>query len=990
MVREVNPMIHINGLDYPVDGHHCDDPEKKKLVKKLAVMITDNIPRKLPGGMKENHMDFWILDRLLTKEEVKFMLSFKKRRTGLTTAELAARNGMSEEAAQKIIDHLIWIGILEQNRDNADHHIQYWIPKWVVGSGEYMVEHATLPDEHPEVATMFNLAPQEPLELAAKLVPPGGAGIGMHVIPVEKAIDACPTSVSVEHLSHWIEKSEKLCTMVCACRKAQRIRGEGVGDIEGYMCIGLDDIAEFLVETGKDAHYITKEEAMDIIMRAERKGYVHQITNLDGPNRIVGICNCSPGSCYGLRTSQLFNTPNMSRSAYRAHVDTDKCVACGKCVEVCPAGAAKLGQKLCRADGSKVLYPVHPLPDDHIWGQDKWDRDYRDHNKINCYDTGTSPCKTACPAHIAVQGYIKMAAEGRYEEAVRLIRQDNPFPAVCGAVCNRRCEDRCTRGTIDKPVAIDEIKKFLAQWELQNPDTFVPVCDNMDGNQWDDCKIAVIGAGPAGLSAAYYLRTEGYPVTVFEKEARPGGMLLNGIPSFRLEKAVLEGEIDIIRRMGAEIRCGVEVGKDITLDELRAQGYKAFYLAIGLQGGRLAGVPGEDAAGVQSGVDFLKKVALGEAAASADDGAADSADDGAASAGSGVASAGSAPSASPVRLHGDVVVVGGGNVAADVARTALRCTDGKVTMLCLEQRDEMPAAKDEVAELLAEGIEILNGWGPKEILTETILDENGAPLLDEAGQPLRKVTEIVFRKCTSVFDGQHRFAPKYDESETVSLPCANVLMAIGQSAAWGDLLAGTKVQLRPNGTVIADPVTLQTAEPDIFAGGDIQHGARFAIDAIADGKTGMVSINRFVHPGQSLTIGRDLREFIELDRDDIQIHGYDTADRQTPGMKCSTAEASRSFRDMRLPLTEEQVKAEANRCLKCGATTVDPNMCVGCGLCTTRCEFDAIHLTRDIPAASDMHTAEEMMKCVGPYALKRGFRILKRKITGKGDYPEMQ
>ncbi|MBQ4375020.1 MAG: FAD-dependent oxidoreductase, partial [Erysipelotrichales bacterium] len=833
MVKEVNPKIHVNERDYPVTEHKCDDPEKAKLVKKLALMITDNIPRKLPGGLKENHMDFWILDRLLTKEEVKFMISFKKRRVGRTTKELAEWNNMSVEDTQKMIDHLLWIGILEQNRDNSDQHIQYMIPKWVVGSGEYMVEHPTLPDEHPEVATMFNLAPQEPLELAAKLVPPGGAGIGMHVIPVEKAIDASSQSVSVEHLSHWIQKYDRFCKMVCACRKAQRIRGEGVGDIEGYMCIGCGDIAEFLVTSGKDAQYITREEVMEIIERAERKGYVHQITNLDGPNRIVGICNCSAGSCYGLRTSQLFNTPNMSRSAYRAHVDYAKCVGCGKCVEVCPAGAARLGQKLCRKDGSRVKYPMHDLPDDNVWGEDKWSRDYREKNKLNVYDTGTSPCKTACPAHIAVQGYIRMAAQGRYEEAVKLIRLDNPFPAVCGAICNKRCEDRCTRGTIDKPVAIDEIKKFLAQWELKNPESYKVVCENGDGNQWDDYKIAVIGAGPAGLTAAYYLRTEGYPVTVFEKEEKPGGMLTNGIPSFRLEKEIIEKEIDIIREMGAEIKCGVEVGKDITLDELRAQGYKAFYIAIGLQGGRLAGVPGEDAKGVESGVSFLRRV-----------------------------------NKAPVKLEGDVVVVGGGNVAADVARSALRCTEGKVTMLCLEQRDEMPAAKDEVAEMLEEGIEIINGYGPKEVVSE-----NG------------EVTGVVFKKCTSVFDENHRFSPKYDEDDTIVVTCENVLMAIGQSAEWGDLLKGSKVELRRNGTAVADPVTLQTAEPDIFVGGDINHGARFAIDAIADGKEGMVSINRFVHPGQSLTIGRDLRQFIELDRDDIRVESYDNAERQVPGMK---------------------------------------------------------------------------------------------------------
>ncbi len=937
MVKEVNPRIHVNERDYPVTDHHCSDPEKKKLVMKLARMITDNIPRKLPGGMKENHMDFWILDRLLTKEEVRFMLSFKKRRFGLTTAELAQRNNMSDQEAQKIIDHLLWIGILEQNRDNADQHIQYWIPKWVVGSGEYMVEHPTLPDEHPEVATMFNLAPQEPLELAAKLVPPGGAGIGMHVIPVEQAINGASQSVSVEHLSHWLQKYDKFCTMVCACRKAQRIRGEGVGDIEGYMCIGLGDIAEFLVESGKDAHYITREEAMEIIQRAERKGYVHQITNLDGPDRIVGICNCSPGSCYGLRTSQLFNTPNMSRSAYRAHVDATKCVACGKCVEVCPAGAARLGQKLCRKDGSKVMYPMHDLPDDNVWGQDRWDPDYRDHNKLNCYDTGTSPCKTACPAHLAVQGYIQMAAEGRYDEAIRLIRQDNPFPAVCGAICNRRCEDRCTRGTIDKPVAIDEIKKFLAQWELRNPSDYVPVCENMDGKQWDDCKIAIIGAGPAGLSAAYYLRQEGYPVTVFEREQRPGGMMMNGIPNFRLEKKVIEGEIDIIRRMGAEIRCGVDVGKDITLDQLRKQGYKAFFLATGLQSGGKLGIPGEEAAGVIPGIEFSRRITQD-------------------------------PS---VKLSGNVVVIGGGNIAADIARTAVRAGAARVDLYCLESYDEMPMGPDDRAEVQEDGVTIHAGWGQTEILTE-----NG------------RCTGIRFRKCLSVRNAEGRFDPRFDDSDTTEAACTTVLYCIGQKPDWGKLLEGSRVEFNRNGTAKADPVTLQTAEPDVFVGGDAYTGQKFVIDAIAAGREAAVSINRFVHPGQSLTLGRDLRTFIELDRDDIRVESYDNAQRQMPGMK--PGEAIATFDDLRLPLTEEQVKVEAGRCLKCGATTVDLNQCVGCGLCTTRCQFDAIHLSRDIPAASDMHTAEEMMDVVKPYLVKRGMKILKKKITGKSDYPTMQ
>ncbi|MBQ2504262.1 MAG: FAD-dependent oxidoreductase, partial [Lachnospiraceae bacterium] len=546
-------------------------------------------------------------------------------------------------------------------------------------------------------------------------------------------------------------------------------------------------------------------------------------------------------------------------------------------------------------------------------------------------ETGTAPCKTACPVHLSVQGYIKMAAEGRYEDALKLIKQDNPFPMICGAVCNRRCEDACTRGTIDEPLAIDEIKKYIASLDLKKDTRYIPLCEKHDGGMWsDDFKMAIVGGGPAGLAAAYFLRRDGYPVTVFEKEQRAGGMLMNGIPSYRLEKDIVDAEIDVLKEMGVEFKCGVEVGKDVTIPQLREQGYKAFFLAIGCQGGRLAGVPGEDAEGVQTGVDFLRKINLDHT----------------------------------IRLNGDAVVVGGGNVAIDVARTAVRAGASKVTMLCLESAEEMPAAKDEVAEAKEEGIEVKNGWGPKEILVE-----NG------------KVTGIVFKKCVSVKDETGRFNPKYDENETITIPCENVLQSIGQSIVWGDLLKDTKVELRPNGGVIADSLTLQTAEPDIFAGGDVFTGPRFAIDAIAGGREAAVSMNRFVHPGNRLDLARDRREFIEFDKNDIQKESFDNAPRQIPGKKAGVAKDT--FEDLRLTLTEEQVKAEAQRCLGCGATTVDENRCIGCGLCTTKCEFDAIHLTRDVPEASTMVRAEDKFSKVGPYTIKRAGKIVINKITGK-------
>ena len=924
--------------------------EERKLILKLGQMITDRIGHKVTVDDPE----YWGLAEVLTDEMAEVCLSMKVRKP-MTLEQIAKKSGKDKERVQQLLDEMSVIGMIEYNWENEDRHKQYVLPMFVPGCAEFMVMNKKQCEEHPILADFFENMSRLPLEKVTPMVPPGGSGIGMHVIPVEKAIPAHQQSASVEHISHWLKKyQDKYAVGACSCRRQQRIRGEGCGEIEGDLCIGVGDMADYLVETGK-GRYIDFDEVMEILERAERNGFVHQITNIDGEEKIFAICNCAPGVCNGLRTSQLFNTPNMSRSAYRAHVEKEKCVACGKCVEVCPVGAAKLGQKLCTKYG-EIKYPKALLPDTEKWGRDKWDPDYKDHAKINCYKTGTSPCKTACPAHLAVQGYIKMAAEGRYMDALKLIKQDNPFPAVCGAICNRRCEDACTRGTVDKAVAIDEIKKFIAEKELHEEHRYIPICENHEGKQFEQ-KIAVIGAGPAGMSAAYYLRTRGYPVTVFEKEKRPGGMLLNGIPSFRLEKSVIDAEIDVLRQMDVDFRCGVEVGKDITIPELRAEGYKAFYVAVGAQGGRMAGVPGEEAEGVQTGVDFLRKVNLAEEAVMAA-GSMDSPDS-TDSPGSGkVPDSEKLPDG--VRLHGRTVVIGGGNVAIDVARTALRSGSESVSMYCLESLAEMPAAADEVAEAREEGIVVWNGWGPKEIL-----EDNG------------KVKGIVLKKCVSVFNAEGRFAPVYDEEDCITVECENVLLSIGQSICWGELLKDTAVEFNPNGTAKADPVTYQTKEPDIFVGGDVYTGPKFAIDAIAAGKQGCESIHRFVHEGHSLTLGRDLRQFVELDKDSVVVEEFDNAKRQIPGKKAGVAKES--FRDLRSTFTEEQVKTEAARCLGCGATIVDENKCIGCGLCTTRCEFDAIHLSRDLPEMSTMRKAEDKLKGILPYALKRAIKIKMKK-----------
>lgn len=902
-----------------------DAPLREPLVK-LATMVTDRAKVKLGlEKITKDSPEYWGLAALVTDEQCEIALRMKKREPKTFEEMCALCPEYTPEALQEQLDAMSGTGVIEWNYENEKHEKQYVLPMYVPGSAEFTNMSTKSWSEHPEVGPFFERMTRIPLEGLTHMVPQGGAGVGMHVIPVEKAIELTNNSSSLEHISHWLEKYEgKYAASPCSCRRSRMTFDEGCADDPEGWCIAVGDMADYVVETGKGGHYITKEEALAIFKKAEDNGFVHQITNIDGEEKIFAICNCNVNVCYALRTSQLFNTPNMSRSAYVAHVDKNNCVACGRCVEVCPAGAATLGQKLCKKDGSEVIYPKMPLPTEKKWSTDMWTEDYRDINRLNTHKTGTAPCKTACPAHIPVQGYIKMAAQGRYDEALELIKMYNPLPAICGHVCNRRCEDACTRATIDEALAIDEVKKFVAMRDLKKDKPFIPkkIIPRITEGQGFDEKIAIIGAGPAGISCAYYLALKGYKPTLFDKNKKPGGMVTYGIPSFVLEKDVVEAEVNVLRELGVDIRLGVEVGKDITIQSLREEGYKAFYIAIGCQGGRGVNVPGEDAIGVMKGVDLLHTVIDDET----------------------------------YKLEGDTVVIGGGNVAIDVSRTAVRCGSTKVTQVSLETRDIMPALPEEIELAESEGIEVVGGWGPKEILTE-----NG------------KVTGIVFKKCTQVKNAEGRFDPQYDENDTMTVACSNVVLAVGQCTEWGNLLEGENVEFRGPAPV-ADKVTFQTSVSDIFVGGDMLYGPRFAIDAIACGKEGAVSIHRFVQPHSSLTIGRDPNFFIELDKDDILVENYDNTGRQTAKYKDANPGEKLSFRDTKLTFTEEQVKAETSRCLGCGASIVDPNKCVGCGLCTTKCEFDAIKLTRDNPGASTMRRAEDKLKYILPNGAKQAIK----------------
>ena len=834
----------------------------------------------------ENAPEYYCMASILTDDEADIAIAAGLRKE--RTAEyLAKKTGKSVAEAQKLAEHLAWIGVFRITTDPTDGKDRFFMQIFAPGIMEMLVNNKELLAAHPEVGRAFEEYTRIRMATMAPMMP-NGYGL-MRVVPVESAIKDIPGVNDFDKLSYYINKYDIFSVSPCSCRASRRTLGDGCGHLEEDMCIQMGKGAEHYIRTGR-ARQITREEVYEILKRAEENGLMHDMPNIEEAGESAAICNCCACSCFGLRVGMLYGARDVIRSNFVAEIDESKCVACGQCVESCPGNALKLGQKLCSK--TPLKQPEYRKMSDSIWHESDWNVNYRE-NREDTVATGTAPCKTACPAHIAVQGYLRLAAEGKYREALALIKKENPFPAVCGRICNHRCETECTRGTVDQAVAIDEVKRFIADHDLHEATRYVPPMVNQIGRPYDE-KIAVIGAGPAGMSCAFFLAEKGYKPVVFDKAARPGGMLMNAIPSFRLEKDVAQAEIDILREMGVEFRCGVEVGRDITIQQLRNEYFKGFYVAVGLQSGGNLNIPGADAAGVMPGIDFIKQVNL----------------------------------SGDVKLKGKVVVIGGGNIGADVARTAARCGADSVDLYCLERYDDMPMGEEDRGECERDGIAIHAGWGQTEIVTR-----NG------------KCTGIKFRKCVSVKNADGRFAPAFDDAVTEEAACTTVLYCIGQKADWGTLLAGTKVEFNPNGTVKADPLTYQTAEPDIFVGGDAYTGQKFAIDAIAAGKEGAISLHRWVHPGQTLTMGRDRRVYRALDKKNalIAMDSFDSTPRQMPGYNEAKA---RTFGDERVTFTEEQVKKETARCLSCGATKVDAYMCIGCGLCTTKCAFDAIHLKK--------------------------------------------
>jgi len=588
-------------------------------------------------------------------------------------------------------------------------------------------------------------------------------------------------------------------------------------------------------------------------------------------------------------------------------VDLEKCSACGDCIEKCPVHLlSEFDEGLGPRTAIHKRYP-QAIP-----------------NAMVITKTSRPPCVITCPASVNVQGYVALAAEERFEDAYKVIKRQNPFPSVCGRVCHHPCEFECNRQELDEPVAINPLKRFISDYvrdkkKSGSDEEKASLFGEKPTTDPQKPKIAIVGSGPSGLTAAQDLVCLGYPVTVFEGLPSPGGMMLTGIPPYRLPREILKEEIQEIIDLGIELRVNTTIGKDLSLDDLKRQGYQAVYMAVGAQLSRKLPIEGNDLEGVLGGVEFLKDINLG----------------------------------TPPVIGKKVVVIGGGNVAVDVALSALRLGAEEVEMFCLERREEMPAHEWETEDALEEGVKINCSWGPKRFEGKE-----------------GKVAGVSFKRCTEVFDAEGRFNPSYDESTITSTSADTVIVAIGQAADLSFLGEKSPIETFRDSAIKADDLTLETNLSGIFAGGDGVTGPKSVVEAIFHGHEAALSIDRYLR-GEDLREGR-LREKEEpASRPQDQVFELKPRQREK---KLPVNERRRNWKEITSGLSEEQAISEAKRCMNCG-------YCCECLQCVEVCKAEAIDHEME---------EKEIELNVGSLILAPGFDKFDPELRGEYGYGRMK